>query len=165
MFSKTFWVINPCMFALGILSAIPGIKNSIRLGSDDFLATRGIELGFFSLICKHPARACCLADLLVCLLFNLLGCLSARRTRLLPAAVKCLTSVIASSLHLIPGRGYVNSYSDFKSRLPLRSDDLLVTFATSGDVLVALFLGSFGRFPGHPWGSCLVVLLVLFAFL
>ena len=113
----------------GILSAIPCNKNSIRLGSDDFLATRGIELGFFSLICKHPARACCLGDLLVCLLFNLLGCLSARRTRLLPAAVKCLTSVIASSLHLIPGRGYVNSYGDFKSRLPLRSDDLLVTFA------------------------------------
>ena len=165
------------MFALGVLSATLCIKNSLRLGSDDFLATWGIEFGFFSL-CKHLARVCCLADLLVCLPFNLLGCLSARRTRLLPAAVKCLTSVIASSLHLIPGRGYVNSYGDFKSRLPLRSDDLLVTFATSGDVLVAFgcylwlrvlfcppFLGSFGRFPGHPWGSCLVVLLVLFAFL
>ena len=137
MFSRTFWGINQCLFALEILSATLCIKNSIRLGSDDFLATRGIELGFFSLICKHPARACCLADLLVCLLFNLLGFLSARRTRLFPAAVKYLTSVIANSLHLIPGRGYVNSYGDFKSRLPQRSDDLLITFATLGDVLVA----------------------------
>ena len=69
----------------------------------------------------------------------------------------------------------------------LGSGDLLVTFVNSGDVLVAFgcyvwlrvllcppSLGSLfqeppslgiGRFPGHLWGSCLVVLLVLSAFL
>ena len=69
MLSRTLLWINQCLFALGVLSATLCIKNSLRLGPDDFLATWGIERGFFSL-CKHPARACCLADLLVCLPFN-----------------------------------------------------------------------------------------------
>ena len=69
MFSRTFWGISQCLFALEILSATFCIKNRLRLGPDDFLATWGIERGFFSL-CMRPARACCLADLLVCLPFN-----------------------------------------------------------------------------------------------
>ena len=69
MISRMYSEINQFLFALGVLFTTLCIKNSLSLGSDDFLATLGIEFGFFSL-CKHLARVCCLADLLVCLPFK-----------------------------------------------------------------------------------------------